>query len=150
MALTFYYAPMSTATITAIVLEELGIPYKSVKLDIKAGDTKKPDFLKLNPNGKVPLVVHDDIPIFESAAITMYLGEQFGVEKKLYPAPGPKRGEAMKWIVWSNVTLASRFTAGRATPWNGPRPMSATPRRARRRSSVVRPPLVFSTEPCGA
>jgi glutathione S-transferase len=43
----------------------------------------------------------------------MYLGEVFGVEKNLYPAPGPKRGEAMKWIAWTNVTLGdavSRFT----------------------------------------
>jgi glutathione S-transferase len=105
MTLTFYYAPMSTATITDLVLEELAVPVKRVKLDIKAGDTKKPDFLKLNPNGKVPLLVHDDVPIFESSAITMYLGEMFGVDKKLYPAPGPKRGEAMKWIAWTNVTL---------------------------------------------
>ena len=106
MSLIFYYAPMSTATLTDLVLEELGVPCKRIKLSIKDGDTKKPDFLRLNPNGKVPLIVHDDIPIFESAAITMYLGEQFGVEKKLYPASGPKRGEAMKWIVWTNVTLA--------------------------------------------
>lgn len=105
VALTFYYSPMSTATITAIVLEELGVPHKTVKVDIKAGDTKKPEFLKLNPNAKVPMLVHDDVPIWESAAITMYLGEQFGVEKKLYPAAGPRRGEAMKWIVWANVTL---------------------------------------------
>jgi glutathione S-transferase len=105
MSLTFYYAPMSTASLTDLVIEELGIPVKRIKLDLKAGDTKKPEFLKLNPNGKVPLIVHDDTPIFESSAITMYLGEQFGVEKKLYPAPGPKRGEAMKWITWSNVTL---------------------------------------------
>jgi len=105
MNLTFYYAPMSTATLTDLVIEELGIPCKRVKLDIQKGDAKKPEFLKLNPNGKVPLIVHGDVPIFESAAITMYLGEQFGVEKKLYPAPGPKRGEAMKWIVWANVTL---------------------------------------------
>lgn len=105
MSLTFYYAPMSTATLTDLVLEELGVSCKRVKLDLKKGDTKKPEFLKLNPNGKVPLIVHDDVPIFESAAITMYLGEQFGVDKKLYPAAGPKRGEAMKWIVWANVTL---------------------------------------------
>ena len=110
MHLTFYFAPMSTATITTIVLEELGLEYKAVKLDIKAGDTKKPDFLKINPNGKVPVIVHNDVPIWESAAITMYLGEQFGVEKKLYPANGPKRGEAMKWITWSNVTLGSAAT----------------------------------------
>lgn len=106
MSLDFYYAPMSTSTITDLVLEELGVPCKKVKLNLKEGDTNKPDFLRLNPNGKVPLVVHNDSPIFESAAITMYLGEQFGVEKNLYPAPGPKRGEAMKWIAWSNVTLA--------------------------------------------
>jgi len=105
MTLTFYYAPMSTATLTDLVIEELGVPCQRIKLDIKKGDTKKPEFLKLNPNGKVPLIVHDDVPIFESAAITMYLGEQFGVQKKLYPAPGPERGEAMKWIVWTNVTL---------------------------------------------
>ncbi len=113
MSLIFYYAPMSTASMTELVLEELGVPCEKVKLDIKAGDTKKADYLKLNPNGKVPLLVHDGTPIWESAAITMYLGEMFGVEKKLYPAPGPQRGIAMKWIVWTNVTIGdavARFT----------------------------------------
>jgi glutathione S-transferase len=105
MSLTFYLAPMSTATITELVLEELGIPYERVHLDISKGDTKKPAFLKLNPNGKVPTIVHDGTVIWESAAISIYLGETFGTEKKLYPAPGPKRGEAMKWIVWTNATL---------------------------------------------
>jgi glutathione S-transferase len=105
MSLTFYYAPMSTAGITAMVLEELGVPCERVKLDLKKGETHTPEYLRLNPNGKVPVVVHDGTPIWESAAITMYLGEVFGVEKGLYPAPGPKRGEAMKWITWTNVTL---------------------------------------------
>ncbi len=50
--------------------------------------------------------MHEGTPIWESSAITMYLGEIFGVESKLYPELGPKRGEAMKWIAWSNVTLA--------------------------------------------
>lgn len=111
MSLIFYYAPMSTANITEAVLAELGTPCKRVKLDISAGDTRKPDFLKVNPNGRVPAIVHEGTPIWESSAITMYLGEVFGVDAKLYPAPGPKRGEAMKWIVWSNVTLAE--AAGR-------------------------------------
>jgi glutathione S-transferase len=113
MSLTFYYAPMSTASITELVLEELGTPCEKVKLDIQKGETKKPEFLKLNPNGKVPTLVHDGTAVWESAAITMYLGETFGVEKKLYPAPGLKRAEAMKWIVWTNVTLGDavgRFT----------------------------------------
>jgi glutathione S-transferase len=105
MSLIFYYAPMSTASITELVLEELSVPCEKVKLDLQKGDTKKPEFLKLNPNGKVPVIVHDGTAIWESSAISMYLGETFGVEKKLYPAPGPKRGEAMKWIAWTNVTL---------------------------------------------
>jgi glutathione S-transferase len=105
MSLIFYYAPMSTATATHWVLEELKVPCEKVKLDLKAGDTKKPDYLKLNPNGVVPALVHDGTAIFESAAIAIYLGETFGVEKGLFPAPGPQRGEALKWIVWVNVTL---------------------------------------------
>ncbi|MCE9625346.1 MAG: glutathione S-transferase family protein [Deltaproteobacteria bacterium] len=86
-------------------MAELGVPCERVKLDLKAGDAHKPDFLKINPNGKVPAIVHEGTAIWESAAITMYLGEVFGVDAKLYPASGPKRGEAMKWIVWGNVTL---------------------------------------------
>src|SRR5690606_30457674 len=49
--------------------------------------------------------VHDGTVIFESAAIQIYLGETFGVEKGLFPPPGKKRGEALKWLVWANVTL---------------------------------------------
>jgi glutathione S-transferase len=96
---------MSTAVVTHWVLEELGIPYEKVKLDLSAGDAKKPEFLKLNPNGAVPLVVHDGTPIFESAALSIYLGETFGVEKGLFPAAGPQRGVAQAWIVWTNVSL---------------------------------------------
>lgn len=106
MSLTFYFAPMSTASITEAVLAELGTPCERVQLDLQAGDTRKPDYLKVNPNGRVPAIVHEGTPIWESAAITMYLGEVFGVDAKLYPAPGPKRGEAMKWITWGNVSLA--------------------------------------------
>lgn len=106
MSLTFYYVPMSTSNITEAVLAELGNPCERVKLDIQAGDTRKPDFLKVNPNGRVPAIVHEGTPLWESAAITMYLGEVFGVDAGLYPPRGPKRGEAMKWIVWSNVALA--------------------------------------------
>jgi len=122
MSLTFYYAPMSTASITEAVLAELGTPCDRVKLDISAGDTRKPDFLKINPNGRVPAIVHEGTPIWESSAITMYIGEVFGVDAKLYPAPGLKRGEAMKWIAWGNVTLAeaaSRLSASLPTNSEG-------------------------------
>jgi len=97
---------MSTASITEAVLAELGTPHDRIDLNLSAGDTRKPDYLKINPNGRVPAIVHDGTAIWESSAITMYLGEVFGVDAKLYPAPGPQRGEAMKWIAWANVTLA--------------------------------------------
>lgn len=105
MSLVFYRAPMSTAAIIDLVLAELDVPHEVVTLDIRAGDTRKPEFLKINPNGKVPTIVHDGVVIWESSAITMYLGEMFGVQKGLYPAAGPKRGEAMRWIAWTNLAL---------------------------------------------
>ena len=113
MSLTFYYAPLSTASITQLVLEELGVPCEKVRLDLQKQETKTPEYLKLNPNGKVPCIVHDGAVMWESAALTIYLGETFGVERKLFPAPGPQRGQAMTWIVWTNVTLGhavGRFT----------------------------------------
>jgi len=109
MSLTFYYSPMSTAVLTDIVLEELAVPCERIRVDLKKSETRSQEFLRVNPNGKVPVLVHDGSAIWESAAITLYLGEIFGVAKGLYPEPGPERGEAMKWIVWSNVTLGDAF-----------------------------------------
>src|SRR5687767_3427532 len=121
MSLIFYFSPMSTATLTDIVLEELGVPHDKKRVDIRGGDNKKPDYAKLNPNMKVPMIVHDGVAIWESSAITMYLGEQFGVEKKLYPAPGPRRGQAMMWIAWTNVTLGEAvYRRGHNGDWAAP------------------------------
>lgn len=106
MSLVFHYAPYSTAGVTHFALEELGIPYEKVKVDITKGDQHTPAFQALNPMQKVPVIVHDGQPIFESAAIAIYLGETFGVERGLFPAPGGKRGQAIQWIVWTNVSLA--------------------------------------------
>jgi len=106
MSLILYYAPFSTAGTTRVALEELGIPYQKVRLDLSTRDTDRPEFRRLNPNGQVPLIVDDGQPIFESAAIALYLGETFGVERGLFPAPGLARGVAMQWIVWANVSLA--------------------------------------------
>lgn len=119
MSLVFYRAPMSTATIIDLVLAELDVPHEVVTLDIRAGETRKPEYLKINPNGRVPTIVHDGVAIWESVAITMYLGEMFGVQKGLYPEPGPKRGEAMRWIAWTNVTMGEavgRWTRN-STEW---------------------------------
>jgi glutathione S-transferase len=110
MSLVFYYSPMSSAVTVHWALEELGVPYEKVRVDLQAGDQKKPAFLAINPNGKVPALVHDGVKLFESVAILIHLGETYGVEKKLFPAPGLARAEALKWLVWCNVSLGEALS----------------------------------------
>jgi glutathione S-transferase len=89
MSLGFYYTPMSSASPIHWALEELGVAYEKVQLDLKAGDSRKPEFLKINPNGKVPVIVHDGLVIFESAAIQIYLGESLASKRGSYWRPAP-------------------------------------------------------------
>lgn len=119
MSLVLHYAPWSSASTCLWALEELGVPYERVKHDLPAGDTKKPEFLALNPNAKVPVLVHDGQPIFESIAILAHLGETFGEAKKLFPRPGIERALAFQWLAWANVTVAgavARLPANEADP----------------------------------
>lgn len=110
MSLTFYVAPMSTASTVHWSLEELQIPYEAVQVDIHDAADKRKKLGPVNPNGAVPVLVHDGVPIFESVAIQIYLGETFGVDKGLYPEAGPARAAALKWLVWANVTLGGAIT----------------------------------------
>lgn len=110
MSLVFYYAPYSSASPVHWAIEELGVPCEKVHVDLKAGANKKPEFLKLNPNGQVPTLVHDGVAIFESVAILIHLGETFGVEKKLYPPPGLERAQVVKWLVWCNVSVGEALS----------------------------------------
>lgn len=108
MSITLYFAPQSSASRVVWSLAELGIPHDKVQLDLRAGDQKKPEHLARNPNGKVPTVVIDGTPVFESVAIQIALGERYGVDKGLWPRPGtPEHLEALSWIVWGQVTAAS-------------------------------------------
>jgi glutathione S-transferase len=110
MSMTFYYTPMSSATRVHWALEELGVPYDKVKVNLAEGDHKKPEYLALNPNGKVPLLVADGVPIFESLAILFYLGDQYGVEKGLFPKVPSERAEAFKWMAWGAVSITEAIT----------------------------------------
>ncbi|AGP39903.1 hypothetical protein BE04_29555 [Sorangium cellulosum] len=106
MSITFYYSPQSSAARVLVSLAELGVPYEGVRLDLRAGDQRKPEFLAINPNGKVPTVVIDGTPVFESVAIQIALGERYGVQKGLWPAPGsPEQLTALSWLVWGQVSL---------------------------------------------
>jgi len=111
MSITFYYNPMSSAARVQLTLEELGIPYEKVFVNLQAGDQKKPEFLKLNPNGKIPTIVIDGQPMFESIAIQIYLGERYGVEKGLWPKLGsPEHMQALTWLCWAQVSLGGPMT----------------------------------------
>lgn len=105
MSLVYYYAPMSSAVRATWAIEELAVPCERVLVDFRKGETKTPEFLRLNPNGKVPLLIVDGHSIFESLAIIVYLGETYGVAKGLYPAPGIERAECLKWIAWATASL---------------------------------------------
>jgi glutathione S-transferase len=108
MSLVLYYAPETRALNVLWALEELGVPYEKVRLDLSKGEHKTADYKKINPNGKVPALVVDGTPMWETLAILIYLGDRFGVEKKLWPAvTEAARVEALSWSTWSVVTLAA-------------------------------------------
>ncbi len=132
MSLTFYFAPMSTASTVAWSLAELGIPYEGVEVDLKDPADKQRKLGPVNPNLKVPVIVHDGTPVFESAAIQIYLGETFGTDRGLYPPPGPKRGEAMAWLVWASTELAAAVVE-----WHGHADDAAARPSARRRVDTL-------------
>lgn len=108
MSIKFFYAPQSNAERIHGSLKALDVPYEEVRIDLRAGDQKKPDFLAINPNGMVPTIILDGTPMFESVAIQIALGERFGVEKGLWPRVGsPEHHTALSWLVWGQVTLGA-------------------------------------------
>ncbi|WP_207477966.1 glutathione S-transferase N-terminal domain-containing protein [Arenibaculum pallidiluteum] len=87
----------------SIALEELGLPYRAIPVDIGRGDQFKPDFLKLSPNNRMPAIVDPDGPggapisLFESGAILIYLAEKTG---RLLPSDPQGRYQAIQWLMW--------------------------------------------------
>lgn len=81
-------------------LEELELPYTVHEIDINTGIQKEPDFLKINPNGRIPAIIDrdaDDLTIFESGAILVYLAEKTG---RLMPSDLKGRFEVMQWLMF--------------------------------------------------
>lgn len=111
MSIVFYWHPMSSATPVACALAELAVPHERVKVDIRTGEQHRPEFLALNPNGKVPTLTVDGAPLFETLAIQLWLGERYGVERGLWPAADtPERLLAMSWCAWSYVSYGAAVT----------------------------------------
>lgn len=84
----------------SIALEELALPYTVTSVNILAGEQRKPEFLKINPNGRIPAIVdrdNDDFAVFESGAILIYLAEKTG---KLMPTDVKGRSTVIQWLMF--------------------------------------------------
>lgn len=87
-------------------LEEIGVPYELVPVDINKGDNDKPEFLAINPNGRIPALVDGDLKLFESMAINLYLARKYG--KELWPADEAGQAHTLQWSFWG-MTEAEPF-----------------------------------------
>ncbi|CAG8689364.1 4611_t:CDS:1, partial [Funneliformis mosseae] len=81
----------------SIALEELGLPYKVNFISFEKGEQKSPEFLKINPVGKVPALTDHDFNVFESGAILIYLGENYDPEEKLLPKDPKLKSQVIQW-----------------------------------------------------
>jgi glutathione S-transferase len=96
--LTLYHAAPSRSSVTLWMLEELGHPYDLKLINLQAGENLKPDYLAINPMGKVPALKHGDTIITELAAICTYLADEFPDAKLNVPVGTPRRGVYLKWL----------------------------------------------------
>jgi glutathione S-transferase len=98
MSLLLYHAIPSRGAIARWMLEEIGQPYQVRLLNLKAGENREPAYLKINPMGKIPAVVHDGVVITENAAIACYLADAFPQAHLTVPIGDPRRGPYLKWL----------------------------------------------------
>ena len=80
------------------MLEELGIEYEHIPVNFNE-ESKKPEYVEINPNGRIPALVDGDLVLFESMAINLYLAKTYG--KDLYPSDPLAEAQAWQWSVWA-------------------------------------------------
>ncbi|MCU0904441.1 MAG: glutathione S-transferase family protein [Tabrizicola sp.] len=103
MTLTLYHIPDWASSIIRLALEEIGLPYAIQPMDFDAGDFDAPEFRAVNPLGKIPAMTTPDGPIFETAAILLWLNARHG---GLAPSPDdPARAAFLSWILFTANTL---------------------------------------------
>lgn len=102
----FHYWPTPNGWKVAIMLEECGVPYRMLPVNIGRGDQFRPDFLRVSPNGRMPAIVDDDpgpafghepVTVFESGAILLYLARKLG---RFLPTDARGEKEALEWLFW--------------------------------------------------
>ncbi|MCU0685420.1 MAG: glutathione S-transferase N-terminal domain-containing protein [Polyangiaceae bacterium] len=110
--LQLYSLPTPNGVKASIMLEEVGLPYEPHFIDIMKNETWGPEFLALNPNGKIPAILDPDGPggkpfaLFESGAILLYLAEKTG---KLLPTDAARRYETIQWVFFQMAAVGPMF-----------------------------------------
>jgi len=100
-----YFNPQSRALIAKWMLDETGAKYDIVPIDLQKKEQKSPEFLKINPAGKLPALADGDVHVFEGAAIGLYLGDKFPEAKLAPPIGSPQRGRYLSLMVFSTSQL---------------------------------------------
>jgi GST-like protein len=110
--LQLYSLPTPNGVKVSIMLEEIGLPYEPHTIDIGQNETWGPEFLSLNPNGKIPAIIDPDGPggkpfgLFESGAILVYLAEKSG---KFLPKDPARRYETLAWVFFQMAAIGPMF-----------------------------------------
>ena len=95
-----YTAPTPNGYKVSILLEELQLPYQAISVNLEKGEQKQPDYLKMNPNGRIPVIVdreRDNWTVFESGAILIYLAEKTG---SFLPEDPLQRSLVIQWLMF--------------------------------------------------
>jgi glutathione S-transferase len=119
--ITLYYAPDNASLVVRMVLEALGLKYKTVLVDRSLEQHRSAEYLTLNPNGQIPTCVVDNETLFETAAIVLHLADSYSTEGgALYRPEQSRRGDYLKWLFYvsNNVhtQLQPLFYAERYIP----------------------------------
>ena len=108
--LTLYHAAPSRSSIVRWMLEELGEPYDIHLLSLIKGEQATPDYLAINPMGKVPALKHGDVVVTEAAAICTYLADEFPHTRLNIPVGDPRRGTYLKWLFFGPGCIEPAIT----------------------------------------
>lgn len=103
--LKLYGGARTRASIVQWYLEELGQPYEYISLDLQAGEHRQPDYLAVNPVGKVPAIADGDFKLWESGAILLYLADKYDATVQT----PEQRAELGQWVLFANATLSGIF-----------------------------------------
>lgn len=103
--IALYHSVASRAVVPLWLLEELGVPFEIVDTDIRANRQKSPDYLKINPMGKVPALTDGDTVVTEAPAICLYLADKYGYGTLAPKIDDPARGAYLRWTVFATAAF---------------------------------------------